>query len=269
MSRRGAFFTCICVLLLAAMALGQKQAVAPVTQQPTTANTAAQGSGWPGTPKAQAGQQGADPKQAVPQLPNAPSVTRLTKHQKFETFVRRTYSPYTFASAAINATWAQAWGDWPTYGGGMQGWGKRFGASTADIETRSFFSSFALPVAFHQDPRYHPSHKDGVVPRAWYAATRILVTRSDDGSRMFNYSEVLGVLFTSSLQNAYYPRRDRGFGDTVQRFTGGLTSDATSNLLREFSPELKRFARRIVPKRAQKIEQKLPEPVRKTIPSVQ
>lgn len=205
----------------------------------------------------------ADSERVDPKLPDAPSeTTRLTAHQKFETFLKRTYSPYTFASAAVSATWAQMWGDWYSYGGGMQGWGKRYGASLANVEIRSGLSSFVLPVIFKQDPRYHPSLKKGLIPRAWYAGTRVLQTNSDDGQLMFNYSEVLGVLFTSSIQNSYYPTRDRGFSETMQRFVGGIGSDATSNLLREFTPEIKRAARKIIPKRAQKLEKKIPDPVK-------
>ncbi|HET7873684.1 MAG TPA: hypothetical protein VFL42_14305, partial [Terriglobales bacterium] len=35
----------------------------------------------------------------------------LTPHEKFESFVHHTTSPYTFAGAVYDATWAQAWGD--------------------------------------------------------------------------------------------------------------------------------------------------------------
>ncbi len=202
-------------------------------------------------------------QQPEPVLPNAPPYPApLTSHQKFGAFVKRTYSPYTFASAAFGATWAQMWGDWYSYGGGMQGWGKRFGATMANTEGRMVFNSFLLPVIFKQDPRYFPSYKKGFVPRAWFAGTRVLVARGDDGSRMFNYSEVLGVLFMSSLQNSYYPTRDRGFAETVNRFVGGIGSDAGANVLREFSPELKHATRKIIPKRAQKLEKRIPGPVR-------
>lgn len=251
----GAVFL-VCVLATASAIGGQAQISAPAriggaSNPPTPLNAIS---------REQARDNGS--RQGLAKLPDAPSSqVRLTPRQKFDTFVKRTYSPYTFASAAFNATWAQTVGDWYGYGGGMQGWGKRFGASIANTETRMMFSSFLLPVVFQQDPRYHPSGKRGLLLRAWYAGTRVLVTRSDDGDRMFNYSEVLGVLFTSSVQNAYYPERDRGFGDTMQRFTGGLTSDATTNLLREFSPELKRAARKLIPKRARKLEQKLPDPL--------
>lgn len=202
-------------------------------------------------------------QQPEPKLPDAPSASdRLTAKQKFDTFAKRTYSPYTFASAAASATWAQMWGDWYSYGGGMQGWSKRFGASLANTEARMFFSSFLLPVAFKQDPRYFPSKKKGLIPRAWYAGTRVLVTRSDSGPEMFNYSEVLGTLFVSSLQNSYYPEEERGAGHTFNRFIGALGSDATANVLKEFSPEIKRIARKIIPKRARKLEKKIPEPMR-------
>ncbi len=198
-----------------------------------------------------------------PELPNAPSCPApLTKHQKFDAFVKRTYSPYTFASAAFSATWGQMWGDHYSYGGGMEGWSKRFGASVANAETRVFLNSFLLPVIFKQDPRYYPSGKKGFFPRAWYAGTRVVIGRGDNGNRMLNYSEVLGVLFLSSLQNSYYPRDERGFSDTMNRFVGGLGSDASAAALREFSPELKRAARKIIPKRAQRLEKKIPGPVR-------
>ena len=70
---------------------------------------------------------------ALPELPDAPSVyVPLSGHDKFKLFLRRTYSPYTFVTAAAEATWAQMWAQWPDYGGGMPGWGKRFGATLAD-----------------------------------------------------------------------------------------------------------------------------------------
>jgi hypothetical protein len=85
-----------------------------------------------------------------------------------------------------------------------------------------------------QDPRYFRSGKKGVIPRSWYAATRVFVTRNDQGDSTFHTAEFLGTLFTSSLQNTYYPHSDRGFTNTMTRFVGALGSDANSNILREF-----------------------------------
>ena len=60
------------------------------------------------------------------------------------------------------------------------------------------------------------------------AATRVVVTRRDDGNPAFNTSEFLGALLTSSLENSYYPSDDRSFGETMNRFSGALSSDAVS-----------------------------------------
>jgi hypothetical protein len=184
----------------------------------------------------------------------------LPVHCKFKLFLTSTYSPYTFASAAFQATEAQATGQWPHYGGGMQGWGKRLGATLANTESRRFIQGFALSTILHQDPRYFPAPKQRFFSRAWYSATRVVITKNDNGNSTFNTSEFLGALFTSALQNSYYPKHDRTLGDTMNRFGGALSSDATGYLLREFTPDMKRLFRKHAPKKILKIEEKLPIP---------
>jgi hypothetical protein len=100
----------------------------------------------------------------------------------------------------------------------------------------------------------------GLIARVWYSTTRVVVTKNDNGDNTFNTSEFLGALFTSALQNAYYPKHDRTFGDTMNRFGGALGSDAIGDLLREFAPDMKRLFRKHAPKKILKIEEKLPIP---------
>lgn len=196
-------------------------------------------------------------------LPDAPSTyVPLSRHCKFELVLRQSYSPYTFASAAFDATWAQMWGQWPQYGGGMQGWGKRLGTTLADVESRRFIQRFVLATVLHEDPRYFPSEKNGLVGRAWYAATRVLVTRDDNGWNVLNRSELLGASLTSALQNTYYPRPDRTFGATMNRFLGALSGDATANILHEFTPDLKRLFHKHCPQGIQRFEARMPIPER-------
>jgi hypothetical protein len=184
----------------------------------------------------------------------------LSAHCKLNLFVKQASSPYTFASAGFQATEAHATGQWPHYGGGTQGWGKRFGATLANTESRRFIQDFALSTILHQDPRYFPSHSTTLVSRAWYGATRVVITRNDKGDNTFNTSELLGALFTSALQNSYYPRQDRNFGETMNRFGGALSSDAIGYLLREFTPDIKRLFRKHAPKKILEIEDRLPIP---------
>jgi hypothetical protein len=184
----------------------------------------------------------------------------LSARCKFNLFLKQTHPPSTFVSAGFQATWAQATDGWPQYGGGMQGWAKRFGATLTDTESRRFVQTFALSTILHQDPRYFPSRKRTLIARIWYSTTRVVVTKNDNGDNTFNTSEFLGVLATTALQNAYYPRYDRTFGDTMNRFSGALSSDAIGDLQREFTPDMKRLFRKHAPKEIRKIEEKLPIP---------
>lgn len=187
----------------------------------------------------------------------------LTRHQKAERWAHYTYSPYTFTSVLFSASWAQAMGDWPTYGGGMEGFGKRFGATLANTESGGFFKIFLLPTLLHEDPRYFRASEKGAKARAWHAATRVIVTRKDSGQNGFNISEVAGSAFTSALTNAYYPTRDRGFTETMSSFSGMLLSDAGSNLLREFWPDIRRVFQKHEPEKMKKIQDRIPKSIQK------
>ncbi len=149
----------------------------------------------------------------------------------------------------------------------MQGWAKRLGATLTDTESRRFIQTFALSgrdlyVEVIHDTfsvrRVERSLRRDLVSRQ--PVRRVVVTKNDKGDSTFNTSEFLGVLATTALQNAYYPRYDRTFGDTMNRFGGALSSDAIGDLQREFTPDMKRLFRKHAPKEIRKIEEKLPIP---------
>jgi hypothetical protein len=192
---------------------------------------------------------------AVRTLPNAPSYTPLSGSQKFHIFLRQTYSPYVFATTAFDAGLAQMSDDWPAYGQGMKGYGKRYGALLANHAAASFFESFLLPTAFHQDPRYfRRGPEGGFLPRLGYSASRVFITRTDDGHSTFNSSLVLGMLLVASLTNSYYPRAQRGLEETMSRFGGGLIFSAQNNLLREFWPDLSHIFHKHEPEELRQFE---------------
>jgi hypothetical protein len=168
--------------------------------------------------------------------------------------VQYTYSPYTFAGAAFSAGMAQATGAWYSYGGGMEGYGKRFGASLADSESGAFFGRFLFPVLLHEDPRYLRSTSENTMPRIGYALSRVLVTRDDHGNKRINLSLILSVFASAGLGNAYYPRDQRSFGDTAARSGSDFANTAGMNVLREFWPDIKKKFRKHEPQKVQKLE---------------
>jgi hypothetical protein len=181
----------------------------------------------------------------------------LSASEKFQSFVHHTFSPYTMAGAIYDAAWAQAWGEPKDYGGGMQGYGKRLGAAAAATEARSFFGSFLFPTLLHQDPRYFAMYRGPVVQRGLHAISRVFVTRADDGSSTFNSSGMMAIAFTESLGMAWMPERKRSAGAAFTCMLGAMQGDATSNLLREFTPDMLRIFKRHVPKSLKRFEQKI------------
>jgi hypothetical protein len=133
----------------------------------------------------------------------------------------------------------QASGAWPDYGGGMTGFGKRYGTQLVSAESWSLFAHWVFPTLLHQDPRYFPSGKTNAFERMAYAASRSIITRSDDGRNVFNSSLFLTVLCSSALSNGYKPLHDKSFPATMQNSAAALGAVAQVNLLNEFWPDLK------------------------------
>jgi hypothetical protein len=84
--------------------------------------------------------------------------------------------------------------------------------------------------------------------------------KSVPATSSFNTFEFLGAMLGSTLQNSYYPRHDRSLGDTANRFSGALSSDAIEDLLRDFTPDMKHLFHKYAPKKILRIEEKLPIP---------
>jgi hypothetical protein len=127
----------------------------------------------------------------------------------------------------------------PSFGQGMKGYGKRYAASVADQDIGNFMTEAILPTLFHEDPRYFRKVNGSKKGRILYAASRVLITKSDTGHNMFNYAEVLGNGTVAAIGNAYYPD-ERGLSSTLQRMGTQIGTDAISQVLKEFWPDIKR-----------------------------
>ena len=79
----------------------------------------------------------------------------LEPKDKFVLFVHDTFEPVSFLSAGFNAGLDQAGDRDPTFGQGAAGYGKRYGTNFAGEATWRFFTDFAYPSLFSEDPRYY------------------------------------------------------------------------------------------------------------------
>lgn len=174
---------------------------------------------------------GVVPQFSVTSRQNAPA---LTPAQKFRLFVKSSTDPFVFAAAGAQAGIGQATDEFPSYGQGGTGYAKRFGAALADATTSNFFSNYAYPVLFKEDPRYFRLGQGSIKRRILYSLEQEFVTRTDRGTRRFSYSNVLGAFTAGGISNLYYPSSDRGFGLTMSRSAIALGYGSLGGLIDEF-----------------------------------
>jgi hypothetical protein len=164
----------------------------------------------------------------------------LELKDKFLLFVRDSYDPGTILSVAFNAGLSQAQNTDPTFGQGMSGYGKRFGASYADQASARFFKDFLYPSIFSEDPRYYRLGEGSTRNRLFHPIEHALVAHTDHGNRMFNFSEWLGTASAIALSNTYHPGNARGFAPAARTFGYSFGNDIGFDELREFWPEIAR-----------------------------
>ncbi len=154
--------------------------------------------------------------------------------QKFHLAFRSLIDPFTFLVVAGIAGAEQYQNIFPAYGGGIEGYGKRYGAALANHVSADLLGRAVYPSIFHQDPRYFYKGKGSFRSRAFYAISAAVMTRTDDGRWKPNYSNVLGNFSSGAISNLYYPEADRGA--SLVLFTGlaNTGADAAQNLIREF-----------------------------------
>jgi hypothetical protein len=177
---------------------------------------------------------------SFPIVPEGVPFQALSSGDKFCLAADHTFDRITPVKAALAAAFGQAINQPTGYEQGWDAYGKRFGAATGTISFNELFSTYLFPSLLHQDPRYFRSGKGTTNQRIKYAVSRIFITRTDSGGNAFNWSYLLGTSFAAGMQNAYFPERNRTFGDTFLAAGSSFGLGAGVNVLQEFLPELER-----------------------------
>lgn len=174
-------------------------------------------------------------------LPDAPGYVPLTTQQKFDLFLRNSYSLSTGVSILSDALVSQATGAYPRLDGGMAGFGQRLGVTAAGTEAATFIGGFVYPTIFHQDPRYFRSRQQSIADRLAYAASRVFIGRSDSGRSVINTSVIASQFTEAAISNAYVPYRNESVSGTIENALTGLGGVAEGDILNEFWPDIKEF----------------------------
>jgi hypothetical protein len=171
----------------------------------------------------------------------------LSAGEKFKLFLDDSIAPSTVLGAAFSSTLTQAADTPDGFRQGWDGYGKRFGSAMARRTSSEFFGTFVLASALHQDPRFFPQLNPTLGSSAKYAIARVFVTRNDQGKDVANWSQLIGMLLSESLANAYWPEQNRTAGQTLGRFGLGLGTRAAGNLFRNYWPSIFKDLQRVTP----------------------
>ena len=165
----------------------------------------------------------------------------LTAKLKFDLAFKTSVNPVTGAGIALYSGIQQA-GDTPSYGQGMKGYSKRFGANAVGGFSDILIGGAILPSLLHQDPRYFYQETGTTGSRIRHAVFHPFVCKGDNGASQPNYSSMGGDLASSALAYTWYPKSDRGIGMVLTTFAVNTGERVVASLAQEFL--LRRFTHR-------------------------
>jgi hypothetical protein len=146
----------------------------------------------------------------------------MSPKEKFIVAGKDTFDYSALFIAGIQAGFAMNSKSYPEFGQGLKGYGQYYWHTLADTASENFFVGGVGPIVFKQDNRFYTLGHGSFGKRSWYAMTRVLVTRRDNGNETFNFSEVIGSGASAGLSTLWYPKQYQTWTKVGQKW---LTSD--------------------------------------------
>ncbi len=177
-------------------------------------------------------------------VPNFRAVSADTKlppqtvKEKFTSTAQQSFDYSSIVFSAILAGVNQAENSTPQFHQGAAGYARYFWHSYADQTDENFWVQAIVPAVTHEDSRYYTLGHGNIVKRGIYAFDRTLITRSDSGGETFNFSEIVGAGAASGISTAYYPRADKDWTKTGQRWLQNVIIDGGTYVFQEFWPDI-------------------------------
>jgi hypothetical protein len=177
-------------------------------------------------------------------IPNFRAIStdeKLPPQSVKEKFVTASEDSFDYSSVGIPAL--LAWysletNATPEFGHGAVGYGRYFWHAAVDQTTENYMVEFVVPVITREDTRYYTLGRGGFMKRAGYAASRVLITRSDSDKEVMNLSEIVGAGGSAGFSSLYYPTRERSFANTSKQWGLDLGIDAVADVAKEFWPDI-------------------------------
>jgi hypothetical protein len=129
--------------------------------------------------------------------------------------------------------WQQTW----------RGFGKRYAEREADVAISNTLEA-GLGALHGEDPRYIPSGRRGIWPRARYAMKTAFLAQRRDGRLAPAWGRYAGNVVNNLIENTWLPPGATTTGQTVSRSVLGMIGRLGGNAWDEFWPDVRKRLRR-------------------------
>lgn len=179
--------------------------------------------------------------------PDEPGYVALSGKQRSDRFFKDYLSsPFTYIASAGAASGGQVGNDPKEWGRTWAGYGKRVGTT---------FAMFTIDAGVHEagdaalglDPRYFSCRCRGGLRRTWNAVEMSFLASDSHGRKRFDLPQLAGAYSSSMIVTTWYPSHYSPLVQGVQIGHQQMGLVVGVNVIREFSPELKRFFRKFKP----------------------
>jgi len=177
----------------------------------------------------------------------------LTSKQKYQLFFKSSTDWYVFAITAIDGEISLLGQEYPSYGEGVEGFAKYWGAAYADTFDGNLWGNAILTSWWKEDPRYYRMGHGPFMKRAAYSAITTVWCKRDKGTWGPNYANVAGNFIGGAISNLYYPSDQRGVGLTLGRGASVTYEGIVGAEIAEFWPDI---AQHFINKHREKMERK-------------
>jgi len=143
--------------------------------------------------------------------------------------------------AGVQAGFAMNSKSYPEFHQGAAGYARYYWHTLADTTSENFFVGGLGPIVFKQDNRFYTLGHGSFGKRSWYAITRVVVSRKDDGDATFNFSEVIGSGASAGLSTLWYPKQYQTWTKVGQKWLTSDLIDGANFMLKEFWPDINKF----------------------------
>jgi hypothetical protein len=161
-----------------------------------------------------------------------------TAKAKFIAAGKDTFDYSSFFIAGIQAGFAMNSDSYPEFHQGLKGYGRYYWHTLADTADENFWVGGLGPIIFKQDNRFYTLGHGGFTKRAYYAFSRVVISRKDDGDPTFNFAEVIGSGASSGLSTLYYPKNYQTWTKVGQKWLTSDIIDGANFMLKEFWPDI-------------------------------